>query len=263
VYRRTASLFALKRKDLPADAVKDIVCRLGRVAQKRSDFIAPDISEANITAFCDALVNPDPLPSLQFIEARRAEGLTRPGVYLGYIGIAARRLGEGWNEDRLTSLQVTCATGHLYAVMRALQSAQPFSSRPAEHRRFVLFATILGEDHGIGITMAAGLLRDHGWNVTLKTNTDHNALVAHVEDTQPQIIGLSLSSERRLDALVRLVVAIRTTVAHAIIGFAPVMTLLKNAFQIWSISTLCSMMRGLLALNWIISFGCNADLTCH
>lgn len=225
VYRRTASLFALKRKDLPPDAVdtlaKDIVYRLGRAAEKRPDFSAPDISEADVMAFCDALVDPDPLPSLQFIEARRAEGLTRRGVYLGYIGIAARRLGEGWDEDRLTSLQVTYGTGHLYAVMRALQSAQPISSRPVDRRKFVLFATIPGEDHGIGITMAAGLFRDHGWDVNLKTNTEHNALVTHVENTQPQIIGLSLSSEQRLDALVRLVVAFRITVPHAIIGVAP------------------------------------------
>jgi methylmalonyl-CoA mutase cobalamin-binding subunit len=78
-----------------------------------------------------------------------------------------------------------------------------------------------GEEHGIGITVAADLFREAGWEIDLWTGADHDGLVAHVEDTRPHIIGLSLSTEQRLDALVRLVVAIRITTPYAIIGVAP------------------------------------------
>lgn len=225
IYQRTALLFASKRKDLAPGAIEalanDIVRRLARDAPERRDFTKPDISEDDITAFCDALVKPFPQPALQFIEARRAEGLTRRGVYLGYIGVAARRLGEGWEEDRFTSVDVTIGTGHLYALMRAMRAEGPPASKPFDQRKYALFATVPGEDHGIGITMATGLFRDDGWDIDLKTDTQHDELIEHVEDTQPQIIGLTLSTERRLDALVRLVVAIRIAVPHAIIGVAP------------------------------------------
>ena len=78
-----------------------------------------------------------------------------------------------------------------------------------------------GEDHGIGVTIAADLFRQEGWEIDLRTDTDHEALLEHVEATRPQIIGLSLSTHRRLDALVRLVVAVRISIPEVIIGVAP------------------------------------------
>jgi methanogenic corrinoid protein MtbC1 len=142
-------------------------------------------------------------------------------VYLGYIVAAARSLGQGWEEDRYSFLEVTYGTGHLYALMRALRAETFSASRAFDGRRCALFAMVPGEEHGIGITVAADLFRDAGWEIDLQTSLDHEALVAHVEDTQPHIIGLSLSTEQRLDALIRLVVAMRITMPSAIIGVAP------------------------------------------
>jgi methanogenic corrinoid protein MtbC1 len=93
--------------------------------------------------------------------------------------------------------------------------------RALDNRRYALFATVPGEDHGIGITVAADMFRDVGWEIDLQTGTDHEALLVHVENTQPLFIGLSLSSEQRLDALVRLVVGMRIIMPKAIIGVAP------------------------------------------
>lgn len=225
IFSRTASLFATKRDAFAPDAVEalagDIVRRLARGRATQPAFDTPEISDESIAAFCDALVQPDPDAALRFIEDRRAEGVTRQGVYLGYITAAARCLGEGWDADRLSFFQVTCGTGHLYALMRALR-AENASARPAfDGQRCALFATVPGEDHGIGITVAADLFREAGWDIDLQTGTDHDDLIAHVERTQPHIIGLSLSTEHRLDALVRLVVAMRIVKPHAIIGVAP------------------------------------------
>jgi methanogenic corrinoid protein MtbC1 len=229
LFARTASLFAVKRSALAPDAVEtlasDIVRRLASAVTQRPRFEDPAISEEHLAAFCDALVQATPTAALRFIEERRAEGVTRQGVYLGYICAAARRLGEEWDENRLSFLQVTVGTGHLYALMRGLQSERA-AVRPAfDARRCALFATVPGEDHGIGITVAADLFRDSGWDIDLKIGTDHDDLMAHVELTRPPIIGLSLSTEDRLEELMRLVVAMRIAVPHAIIGVAPAASL--------------------------------------
>ncbi len=225
VFARTTSLFASKRETLPPDAVEavanDIVRRLALLTKVARSVEVPEIDEEQIEAFCDVLVKPDPDAALHFIEDRRAEGLSRQGVYLGYIPGGARCLGERWDRDELSFLQVTCGTGHLYALMRALGSELPLLHRKFDNRRVALFATVPGEDHGIGITVAAGIFRESGWEIDLETGTDHDQLVAHVECTLPKIIGLSLSTERRLEALVRLVVAIRLIMPDAIIGVAP------------------------------------------
>lgn len=147
--------------------------------------------------------------------------MSLPGVYLGYTAAGARRLGERWDRDELCFLQVICGTGHLYALMRALRSEISFAHCKFDNRRVALFATVPGEDHGIGITVAADLFREAGWEIDLETGTEHDELVSHMERTHPHIIGLSLSTEQRLDALVGLVVAVCLLVPDAIIGVAP------------------------------------------
>lgn len=225
VFARTASIFSAKRTALPPDAVKavasEIVNRLAQSTKRMPAFDLSNISEESINAFCDALVLLDPFAAFRFIEERRADGLSRQGVYLGYIAGGARCLGERWEKDELSFLEVTCGTGHLYALMRALRSELSFEHRKFDSRRSALFATVPGEDHGIGITIAADLFQEAGWDIDLETGTDHDELMAHVEKTLPHIIGLSLSTEQRLDALVRLVVGIRLVVPDAIIGVAP------------------------------------------
>lgn len=224
-FTRAASLFRLKRDALAPEAVetlaRDIVRRLSETLPQGPDAEAAEVSEDSVAAFCDALIEPGPDAALRFIEDRRAEGMTRAGVYLGYVGAAARMLGEGWDADQLSFVEVTAGTGHLYAVMRALRAEMPVSLAAPTARRSALFATVPGEDHGIGITVAANVFREAGWKIDLQTDTEQDALVAHVERTEPGIIGLSLSTERRMDALVRLVVALRLVAPHAIIGVAP------------------------------------------
>ena len=225
VFSRTASLFATKRGAFAPDAVEslasDIVRRLAVTKLRVASVETSDISDEQIEAFCDALIQPSPNAALDFIRDRRGEGASRLDVYLGYIAGAARCLGTRWDEDRLSFLDVTIGSGHLYALMRALRAEGPGARTAVDARRSALFATVPGEDHGIGITVAADLFRDSGWEIDLRTRTDHDGLIAHVEDTQPHVIGLSLSTDGRLEALVRLVVAMRIVVPSAIIGIAP------------------------------------------
>lgn len=223
IFSRTASRFASKRAAFAPDAMEalaaDILRRLAEANPREPAF--DDVDAESVDAFCDALIEPEPAAALRFIEDRRAEGLTRQGVHLGYVAEAARRLGEGWDADRLSLADVAIGTGHLYAVMRALRTDPPVAPAAVHERRRGLFATVPGERHGIGVTMAANLFREAGWEIDLQTGLDHDALVAHVERTQPPVIGLSLSTERRLDALARLVVALRFVTPFAIIGVAP------------------------------------------
>lgn len=225
IFAQTASLFAAKREALPEEAVaavaNEIVRRLAASKSREPHFELPSIPRASIEAFCDALTSPDPIAALRFIQDRRAEGLSRQGVYLGYITEGARCLGERWEADQLSFLQVTCGTGHLYALMRALRSESSAGLRNLDRCRTAMFATVPGEDHGIGITVATDLFRDAGWDIDLAIGANHETLMARIEEAEPQIIGLSLSTEQRLVALVRLVVAVRLVSPGVVIGVAP------------------------------------------
>ena len=225
LYTRTASLFALKRSTFAPKAVEalasDVLMRLATYASAKDELAAPEITPESVDAFCTALIQPQPDAAQQFIEARRAEGVTRKGVYFGYIGAAASKLGEKWENDELSFMAVTLATGHLYALMRALRAERAIDFRAFDAQRTALFATVPGEDHGIGVTIAADHFRERGWQIDLKIGTEFDSLVSHAEQTHPRVIGLSLSTEDRLDTLAHLVVALRLVAPEAVIGVAP------------------------------------------
>lgn len=224
VYERTTALFAAKRNDLAPSAIivlaGEIVHHLAVTVPRRTSLVPSKIADASVAAFCETLIQPDPASALRFIQSRRAEGISREDVYLGYIADAARHLGMAWDEDRISFVEVTYGTGHLYALMRSLRAERPVTTGPIELAKRALFATVPGEDHGIGITMAADLFREDGWDIVLQTDTEHDALLACADRMAPGIIGLSLSTERRVEALVRLVVALRLILPEAIIGVA-------------------------------------------
>lgn len=228
-FARTALRFAAKRRTLAPGAVEtltgDIVRRLTRISPEQAGTAPFAIEDDSLAAFLAAVIQPRAEVALAFIEARRAEGVTREEVYLGYIAAAARELGDAWDQNRMSLSEVTVGTGHLYALMRALrtETGQP---RPAfDARKCALFAAVPGEDHSIGITIAAAMFRDAGWEIDLQLATDHEALMTRVERTRPQVVGLSLTTPGRVPALARLVVAIRLALPNAIIGVAPGATL--------------------------------------
>lgn len=224
VFVRTASLFNHKRETLGQDTVvafaSQIVEGLTQVRMNQSRLALPEIDAFEIAAFCDALVEPDPDAALRFIARRRAEGLTRREVYLGYVGAAARKLGEDWDNDRISFADVTIGSGHLYALMRAMKAEDPPDRTGSEPRRYALFATLPHETHGIGITVAAEVFRQSGWEIDLQIGRDHDEIVSIVQQTRAEVIGLSLSTEDRLQDLIRLVLALRLVAPHAIIGVA-------------------------------------------
>ena len=225
-FRRTTSRFTAKRQLMASGAIemlaKDVVERLAKNPSHLKGASTIVVKDDSLAAFCNALLKPSPDAAIQFIQERRLEGETKQNIYLGYITAAARQLGDRWDTGELSFTDVTIGTTHLYSLMRALRADKSLlSSFASSPQKYAFFATVPGEDHGIGVTVAADLFRELGWEIDLRTGADHDALIDHIENTQPQVIGLSFSSEKRLNALVRLVVGIRLVIPNAIIGVAP------------------------------------------
>ncbi len=226
VFSRTAEIFSAKRDALSPDALealtRQIVSRMAQVRAEPGPDIDAAITEDSIAAFCDAILQPDqPATALRFVNARRNEGVSLRAVYMTYISGAARLLGARWERDALTPLDVTVGAGTLYALMRALRAESDALPGIADDSRCALFATVPGEKHGIGVTVATDMFREAGWDIDLQIGLDEAALVARAEDTQPAMIGLSLSTPERLPDLLRLVLALRIGLPGVLIGVAP------------------------------------------
>ena len=160
-----------------------------------------------IDGLCNALLSEDAAAAATFIENARLRGSSYDSLCLAYLSVAARRLGEWWDEDKISFYRVTIAAGRIYAILRILRIERPASLPDA--RKAAVFASVPGETHTLGITIATDLARDRGWDIELFVGLAHDDLVETLEQRQPALIGLSASGKRMVPALTRLMVALR------------------------------------------------------
>lgn len=172
---------------------------------------AAEPTRDEIDALCLALIDDDETCAPEMIRRARREGVPLDVVYLGLLAGAARTLGEWWEDDRVSFLMVSVAAGRVFGIMRSLRHeiANARSLQPVE--KHALFATVEGETHTIGVTMAADLFRSRGWRIELHTGLDHAELVDAASRLPHEIIGLSAGHPNALLPLARLIVALRVT----------------------------------------------------
>ncbi|MBD3665041.1 cobalamin B12-binding domain-containing protein [Sulfitobacter aestuariivivens] len=210
VYNQTFAKVTSLRNILPKNSVemlaREVILRLQKQSLARQhDLESP--SPEKIALLSRALMSRDAQAGIDFVHQIRADGATAETVYLVYLQSAALQLGTWWEQDRISFVDVTIGTGHIYAIMRGLRPL--FVSRDAPSaRKTALFACVPGEDHHLGISMAADLFRNSGWDIDLKTDLDHDALVDHAHQTRAAVVGVSAASDRALPHLAKLVVAL-------------------------------------------------------
>ena len=228
LYTRTQSLFDAKRRKLPPDAVERLAREVvERLAEKRdvmngrvTALAQPKTDPELVDAFCDILLAPDASVALRFLEDRLAPTVTERGELYGYIADASRQLGERWDADEVTFLDVTLAAGKLYALVRSVGASRDAEYVDPNPRKYAVFANVPGEQHTLGVSVAAEVFRDAGWEISLQLNRSHAELIECVSTNRPTVIGLSLSSAIELDPLVRLVIALRLAMPNIIIAVA-------------------------------------------
>jgi methanogenic corrinoid protein MtbC1 len=225
IYQRSVEVFRNKRNALAPNHLKDlaaeVVHRLVTMRENREIYAEQDVDAQQLSAFCDALLHHAPERALSFVANLQAQGVTRQHLRFGLIAGAARLLGERWDRDEVSFVDVTVATGHLYAVMRAVSADLGTRRTPIRPERRAIFASVPGETHTLGVTLAADAFRDAGWEIELKLAESHDSLIQHADQAKPLVIGLSLSTKARLPELIRLVLALRIVTPSAIVGVAP------------------------------------------
>jgi len=201
-FHRARGVFRLRDNPLPDTAVHALAAEVVARLERRST-VAVDPSPR------DALVSLREEAAAEMVLQARLDGMAIDVVYLGYLAGAARELGNRWDEDRVTSAQMTIAAGRIYAIMRGLRQAFVTDQvlRPVELR--ALFGSVPGESHTLGVTMAADFFRRRGWVIDLRTGMTHHDLIASVPAESYSVIGLSAGSARMIFPLARLIVALR------------------------------------------------------
>lgn len=209
VYKRSQAKIRRLKEKLPEDLVANLAREvIMRVASKDRmlDHVPYEANPEALEKLCVALLSDDDKAASGIISELRADGVRAEDIYLKQLAAAARILGDKWVNDELSFSQVTGATGRMYAIMRSLRHL--FEPKLPLHGKAAVFAAVPGEDHTLGVHMAADFFRKDGWDIALKVGMDHDELVAEIGKTPVGILGLSVSGKHSIEALSRLVVAL-------------------------------------------------------
>jgi methanogenic corrinoid protein MtbC1 len=216
VYARSKTNISRLKARLPDEIVANLAREvIRRVASKASEVenVVAVPSQNTLEKLSEALISNDELAGANQILELRSVGQSAEAIYLSHLAAAARLLGEWWEEDRIDFNKVTLGTGRIFSIMRGMRHL--FEATPITQHKTALFASTPGEDHTLGVRMAADLFRKDGWDITLKVGLDHDALVAEIEQSNIRIIGLSIGGEHSIEALMKLVVALTINCPHA------------------------------------------------
>jgi methanogenic corrinoid protein MtbC1 len=210
--RETASPDALARV-----IEGDIIPRL--LLAHRDHALAPavvamasaDVPAAVADQFAAATLTEEVGPLLARVEALMAGGVSVETVYLSLLAPAARRLGTWWDEDACDFVDVTMGLWRLQEIVHALSSLIPGAAPIENADRRALFSPAPGEQHGLGAIIVEEFFRRAGWQTWSAPALDEDELVALAAGRSFDIIGLTVSAERHIAPLQRVIAAIRRT----------------------------------------------------
>jgi MerR family transcriptional regulator, light-induced transcriptional regulator len=147
-----------------------------------------------------ALGNDDGAP-FAYVEEILAQGVLVESVFLDLLAPAARHLGTLWESDATDFATVTLAVGRLQRIMRRLGEGFSNEGGQGNGGESVLLTIIPGEQHSFGLSMVAEFFRRAGWNLCTGPFSSHQELTSLVHNHWFDVVGFSVSSDRRLEEL--------------------------------------------------------------
>ena len=168
---------------------------------------APKIAEAaeqlptEVEHFAALALGNDDDAALAYVEKRLARGSTVESIFLDLLAPAARQLGTLWESDAADFANVTLGVGRLQIIMRRLSDRFTDETNAFHAGESALLTIIPGEQHSFGLSMVAEFFRRAGWNLCTGPFSSHQELTSLVHNHWFDIVGFSVSSDRRLDEL--------------------------------------------------------------
>ena len=175
------------------------------------------ISRDDVRELVRLLLLPDDMPARAAVKAFRMRGVPRSLLCTDLMVPAARLLGELWEQDLCTFVDVTVAVGRLQQALRDMSAGLAFRPADSESVRRVLLVPAPGEQHTFGLVMVSEFFREAGWEVT---GGPHPQLdpVAQVRKEWVDVVGFTLAGELHLASLTAAIAAVRKASLNPRVG---------------------------------------------
>jgi methanogenic corrinoid protein MtbC1 len=160
----------------------------------------PTANARDVAPFVDMMLSGDDRAADIYVERLVADGIVISAIFLELFAPTARRLGEMWEKDTVDFASVTLAVSRLQRMMRRLIETTPVPSVHVSGASAMLTA-VPDDQHCFGLFMAAEFFRREGWSLCIGPFTTREEFVTLLRERWFDIVGFSVSSDRRLGDL--------------------------------------------------------------
>ncbi|MEQ8660470.1 MAG: cobalamin B12-binding domain-containing protein, partial [Gammaproteobacteria bacterium] len=167
------------------------------------------LGEHDIARFLGHVLRDSDDAVFECVDALVARHVPLERVFLGLLAPVARRLGEMWEADTCTFTEVTLGLMRLQQVLRRYAPRFNDGGAGCDGARRLLLNALPGEQHNFGIFMVAEFFRRAGWEVDEAPCGSSREIAAIVNREWYAMVGLSLSSECRVNELANLILQLR------------------------------------------------------
>nr|WP_294501182.1 cobalamin B12-binding domain-containing protein [uncultured Rhodopila sp.] len=185
---------------------------------RESSARAPVFSAPELESFLALVLAADRQSALGRLEKMAAGGYSLTDICLAVLAPAARRLGEMWDDDLCSFVDVTAGLGTLRLIMHRLRQICGPAPVASDASRRILLASLSGNQHIFGLQITSEAFRDAGWDVTVATACAEAELLDMVRSEWFAVAGLSIALDRETGTLGRTILAIRQASRNRTIG---------------------------------------------
>lgn len=163
-------------------------------------------------AFLAALLSSSDEDAARLARSHLARGHELATLMIELFAVAARELGEMWNEDEVSFVDVTIGVCRLHQIVHDLAGVpEPEPEIGASGNPGILIASAPGEQHVFGVLIASELFRQNDWTVVSETSGDPGAILRQVSNHRFDIAGISASNDSAVASLPQLVRTLRNS----------------------------------------------------
>jgi methanogenic corrinoid protein MtbC1 len=196
--------------DLARMVESEIIPRLmlAHRAPEPLETVNPDLSEA-AEDFAQMVLSKESDSLVVHVGTLLRQGVAMEDIYVDLLVPAARRLGDYWNEDRISFTDVTIGLGRLQQVVRTLGWQAPPHDDKRHGGRSALFVSCPGEQHTFGLFVIEDFFRRAGWRTWIETAVEGGDTIDTVASHWFDLFGLSANRETQVDAIQSTITAVR------------------------------------------------------
>ena len=162
-----------------------------------------------VTDFIKLTTQDDPAAAIDYVRHLMASGVPFQDVLLELMAPAARVLGERWEEDQASFVEVALGVSRMHRILREFDGVPSHLWSNVGFGRHALLLPAPGEQHSFGLRLVQEFLLRESWTVTNKPVDNVEQLGDLVACEHFDIVGLSLSGQTVVEPFLESIRVIR------------------------------------------------------